>query len=181
MDRTKLDHIVNLVSAILLPAGYDCIEAEWSSHDRILRLFTDKILARSSDDEPLALDLASPREKNAGIDLDDIVKVSRLLAEVPELDAAIPGNYTLEVSSPGIERPLRRPGDFKERLGATVQVRLAVKVQDRRNGVGVLASVDAGSGADDTQITLQTEQGPWSFPLATLQRASLVYDWTKGP
>jgi ribosome maturation factor RimP len=166
VDRTKLDDILRLVSGQLRPAGFECVEVEWSAHDRILRVFVDHAEA--------------PR---AVIDLDGCVKVSKLLADLPELDAAVPGGYTLEVSSPGVERPLRRRRDFEAHLGQTVQVRLTAKVQDRRNGTGKLvdvASPQAAPAADDFDalITLQTEQGNWSFPLATLQRASLVYDWS---
>lgn len=161
LDRAKLDTIIAIVNRVLGPAGYECIEAEWSGGDRILRLFVD---------------LAA-----GNITLDDCVKASRLLEELPDLDAATPPHYTLEVSSPGVERPLRRRQHFERHLGERVQVRLRGKVQERRGGTGRLVEVETASGGvDDALITLETEQGVWSFPLASLQHASLVYDWDAG-
>lgn len=163
MDRTKLDTVIALVSRLLQPAGYECIEAEWAGNDRVLRLFIDRV-----EGAPV------PEGKKPGVDLDDCVKASKLLDEVAELDAAIDGTYNLEVSSPGVERPLRRLVDFEKHLGQTVEVKLADKIDDRRHGTGKLVAV-----AKDTQpiITLETKRGPWSFPHSSLQRASLVYDW----
>lgn len=156
MDRALLDRIVNLTSELLAASGCFCVEAEWVAHERILRLFVDQ-------------------DSEEGIDLDGCVKASRLLADAADLDAMVPGAYTLEVSSPGVERPLRKQRDFERFVGETVQVRLQGKVQERRNGKGRLVQVDRSG--DDALITLETEQGVWSFPLAALQRASLVYDW----
>ncbi len=83
--------------------------------------------------------------------------------------------WALEASSPGIERPLRRARHFERHIGETVQVKLADKDLPRRNGTGRLVEV---VGADDkARVTVETEQGPWTFPLESLQRASLAYDW----
>lgn len=165
MERAKLDKIIALVTDICAPAGLECIEAEWSGSERILRLFVDNA-------------------GSEGINLDGCVKASRLLEDSTLFDDMIPGTYTLEVSSPGVERPLRRRRDFEKHLGSTVQVRLLEKVQERRNGSGKLVGIEPGLAAqgnkDDSLITLETEQGPWRFPLTSLQRASLVYDWNSG-
>jgi len=160
LDRVKLDHIIALVNGIIHPAGLDCVEAEWAGHDKTLRLFVDKLGG------------------DGGVMLEDCVKASRLLDEVAELDEEMPAQYHLEVSTPGVERPLRLQRDFEQHIGATIQVKLSEKIQNRRNGMGRLVQVShPGDGQDKTLITLETEQGPWSFPLASLQRASLVYDW----
>jgi len=151
MNRAKLDQVMAVVSAVLDPHGFECIEAEWHIHSHILCLFVDRA---------------------GGINLDGCAEASRLLSDVAELDALIPGTYTLEVSSPGVERPLRRRSHFEQHIGAVVDVRLAEKVLDRRRGVGRLLAV-----SNDEQITIDTSQGPWSFPLSRLQKASLVYDW----
>lgn len=160
MDRLRLDDVTVLASRLVEPAGYECIEAEWVGNDHILRLFVDRIDAGATTE--------------AGIKLDDCVTASRILNDAPELDELVNGTYVLEVSSPGVERPLRFPKHFARHIGATVQVKLSDKVADRRQGKGKLVDVAAG---EDASITLETEQGPWSFPLAKLQHASLVYDW----
>lgn len=161
MDRVKLDDIIAKVSGVLNPSGLDCIEAEWIGNERILRLFVDVLGSEI-------------REEGKGIDLNGCVRASRLLEESPELDETVGSAYTLEVSSPGIERPLRRSSDFVQHIGETIQVKLRDKHADRRNGTGKLVRVDDGEAAC---ITLDTAEGQWSFPLASLQRANLVYDW----
>jgi ribosome maturation factor RimP len=165
-----LDEVVAVVSEQLRPAGFDCIEAEWSAHDRILRLFVDQL-------DP----------EKGPINLDACVEASRLLLEFAPLDEVVPGKYTLEVSSPGVERPLRRLPHFERSVGSTVEVKLREKVQERRNGKGRLVRIDPPSPAamadksagseDDARITLDTAEGVWTFPLGALQRAHLVYDW----
>ncbi len=163
MDRSKLDDITKLATRLVEPAGYECIETEWVGNDRILRLFVDRL---------------TEVEGSKTINLDDCMVASRLLNDAPELDELVAGKYVLEVSSPGVERPLRFPKHFARHIGETIQVKLSDKVADRRQGKGKLVDVaPPGATTDDASITLETEQGPWSFPLAKLQRASIVYDW----
>lgn len=159
MDRVRLNTVIELVSRVLNPAGYDCIEADWVGDERILRLFVDR----------------TGSDGKTGIMVDDCVKASKLLDEYQELDNAVSGAYTLEVSSPGVERPLRLKPDFERHVGATVEVKLVDKVQERRHGSGKLLPLS--HDAEGTIITLETTRGPWSFPLTSLQRAHLVYDW----
>jgi ribosome maturation factor RimP len=165
LNRAKLDEIVAVANGVLHPAGYDCIEAEWSAHDRILRLFVDKLGHVSS----------GPEDKD-GINLDGCVEASRMLLDLAAIDDLIPGKYTMEVSSPGVDRPLRRLADFTRHVGDEIDVRLVEKVENRRNGKGRLTQLEP-LGDDDARLTLETAEGRWSFPLASLQRASLVYDW----
>ncbi len=159
MDRLRLDSIIEAASSALTEGGYECIEAEWESNDRILRLFIDCVRAEAT-----------------GMTMEECVKASRLLDATDRLDQVIAGSYTLEVSSPGVERPLRRQRDFEKHLGQMIEVKLSDKIQDRKHGKGRLVDVLDETG-DDVLITLDTNRGPWQFPLATLQRASLVYDW----
>ncbi len=156
-----------LVSKLLEPVSLECIEAEWQGHDRILRLFVDRIvLADGPADQP-------------GINLDDCVRASSTLNDRPELDEAVAGAYTLEVSSPGIERPLRLRQHFERFLGKKVHVTLREKMDDRWQGEGTLAAVEAGhgEGLDDATVTMDTHDGRWTFGLGNLKKASLVYDW----
>lgn len=162
MDRTKLDTLIALVSQTLAPHGYECLEAEWVAGERVLRLYVDTLAGE-------------------GINLDGCVAATRILEGLPSLDEVMTGKYALEVSSPGVERPLRSKAHFESHLGETVSVKLLDKYMDRRQGTGQVTNVAEGdtvTGQIDTLITLRTEQGDWSFPLAQLQRASLVYDWT---
>lgn len=165
LTRVQLDDIIDLANSVVKSAGFECIEAEWASDQRVLRLYMDR---------------------TGGIDIDGCVAASRLLNQLSELDKLIPGQYTLEVSSPGVERPLRQQEHFQRHIGELIQVKLSEKVLDRRCGKGRLLAVSNGSHLkestmsveDPVMVTLETPQGQWSFPLRAVQRASLVYDWS---
>lgn len=178
MNREKLDEIVALVSRLLADSGFECIEAEWVGSDRILRLFID--LLPGSKPETSGETNADEPTPETGISLDQCVRASRLLNERPEIDELVKGAFTLEVSSPGIERPLRTRPHFEQVVGKEVRVKLAEKVQDRRNGTGRLVEVVPTEDSKDTSITLATAEGGWTFRLSSLQRACLVYDWGEG-
>ena len=150
MNRIQLDQVISVVEHVIGSAGFECVEAEWIANENVLRLYVDR---------------------PEGIDLEGCTKVSRLLYENADLDAMIPGSYSLEVSSPGLERPLRRRSHFEKVVGETVQVKLQSKVSDRKNATGRLIEVI------EDKVTLETTQGPWSFPIDQVQKASLVYSW----
>ena len=86
MQRSELNDIIGFISDPLREVGLECLEAEWDDKEKILRLYID-----------------GPD----GVVIDDCVKASRKLSELEDLDLRIEGTYNLEVSSPGVERPLR--------------------------------------------------------------------------
>lgn len=155
IERAKLHEIADLVTSLLSPNGYQCIDAEWEAHSRSLRLYVD-------------------HEK--GIDLDECAKISNLLVESPELDEILPFEYNLEISSPGIERPVRTLADFKSVLdeGCQVDVKLTEKFKNRRKGVGTVIEIN-----DDGMISMKTAEGPWTFPWNMVLKATKVVDWDK--
>lgn len=79
-----------------------------------------------------------------GVSLDDLTPLSRRLGDVMDAHDVIPGPYTLEVSSPGINRRLRRPDHFRRYLGKRVRVRTTIPLAGRRSFVGPLQAVEAG-------------------------------------
>jgi len=160
-DRQSLDNLIALIDRTIGGAGYECLDAEWVPGERVLRLFVDRI---------------EKDESGKGIDLDGCAAVNALLAEFQELDDLIPGAYTLEVSSPGIERPLRRKSHFEQHIGETVQVRLAAGGDQPKRKRQLTGRLVAVSG--DDRLTIETDGGPMSFPLEQVQKASLVYDWS---
>ena len=93
-------------------------------------------------------------DAEGGIDLDHITDVSRGVSRLlDENEDLVPPSYNLEVTSPGLERPLRRPRQFQKAVGRTVRV----KTTDGRALTGVLASVDSGGfvvtdSGDEAQI-----------------------------
>ncbi len=120
-------------------------------------------------------------DKPGGVDLEDLSLVTRLVnREFDHLDP-VPGKYTLEVSSPGIERSLRRPDHFTRVVGSTVNVRLRDVTKESRRFQGVLVA------ADDQGITVRLEDDPSVERTVTydqIDRARTVFVWgpqAKGP
>lgn len=113
---------------------------------------------------------------DGGVDLEQLALATRLISRELDHHDPVPGRYTLEVSSPGIERPLRRPEHFVRAVGERVSVRLvAPDDSGRRRIEGELTA------ADDTSITLATDDGAVTVPVARIDRARTVFDWTPAP
>ena len=89
-------------------------------------------------------------DKEGGVDILDCEKVSRALSDLLDEADPIEGSYTLEVSSAGAERPLKRPGDFERFMGSPVAVKLYKAQGGRKEFAGVLAGYDNG----DVTITV---------------------------
>jgi ribosome maturation factor RimP len=123
--------------------------------------------------------LDTPPGSDSSVDLDQLALATRLISR--ELDHAdpIPGKYTLEVTSPGVERTLRTPAHFRREIGKTVSVRLANVEADDRRFEGVLI------GADDTTATIRVLDGDditdRVVELASIDRARTVFEWGPQP
>lgn len=113
-------------------------------------------------------------EKPGGILLSDCVAVSRELGELFEDKNVIENSYRLEVSSPGIERPLRKVQDFERYVGHRVRIRLKSKQEGKRRIVGKIVEVD------DNMLRIISKNGQKaSFSLADVAKANLDVDWGK--
>ncbi len=110
-------------------------------------------------------------DRDGGVDLDTISTTAEQLSRRLDLEGFAPGPYALEVTSPGIERPLRRPLDFARRLGDRVKIRTAVPVNGARNHVGSLVSADAEA------IVVDTETGELRLVYEQIASARTVADW----
>lgn len=105
-----------------------------------------------------------------GITLDDCEAVSHQLSGVLDVEDPISGHYDLEISSPGLDRPLVFPEHFERFVGHRIRVRLAEKIEGRRKLDGVLI------GADPEQIRLRESESEreWQVPLVSVESARLV-------
>lgn len=103
-----------------------------------------------------------------GVTVDDCAEVSRQLSAILDVEDPIPGSYTLEVSSPGLDRPLVTPEDFRRFRGEVVKVRMHHPVQGRKNFTGVLAEV----AADHVVVKVDEERFDLTFD--DIERARLV-------
>ena len=102
------------------------------------------------------------------ITVDDCARVSRAIAAVLEVEDPIPGAYTLEVSSPGIDRPLVRLGDFERYAGFEARVETGRPIHGRKRFRGCLLGVDGDA------VRLRVEDASVALPYADIIRAKLV-------
>lgn len=160
MNKEKLLHILELSSETLGEINLRCIETRWNSHDRKLQVFVDYADRMSNKEDPLEIDAC--------------VKATRVLDEKSGLDDLFKTPYELEVSSPGIERPIRLVEDFRALVGETIHLHLSEPVSGRRKVEGVLEEV-----LSDDLIRVETETSKLEIPLRHLLKANLVYDWNK--
>ena len=113
-------------------------------------------------------------EKPGGVLLSDCVAVSRELGEFFDDKNVIENSYRLEVSSPGIERPLRKVQDFERYVGHRVRIRLKSKLEGKRRIVGKIVEVD-----DNIVRIISKDAQKASFSLADIAKANLDVDWGK--
>lgn len=129
----------------------------------------------------LRITLDSPPGSEGGISLDRLALASRLISK--ELDAAdpMPGRYTLEVTSPGLERSLRTPAHFQRELGKTIAVRLRDVVNDERRLTGEL--VEAGATTMSMRLTEPPAAAGQVRTVAyeQIDRARTVFVWGPAP
>lgn len=107
-------------------------------------------------------------DKEGGISMDDCANVSHQVSGVLDVEEPITVAYTLEVSSPGIERPLLRPQHYQKYQGQTIKVRCKWPVSDRRKFMGTILS------STDTEVELQEDSEVVTIPLDAISKARLV-------
>jgi len=136
----------NVFEPVVTGMGYELVDLQVSSGGQLLRLFIDK---------------------PGGVGLEDCAAVSRQLSRVLEVEGV---DYDrLEVSSPGLDRPLRKASDFERFAGQKAEVRMRTPGEGgRKKYVGVLR------GAIDGQLKLELENGLVALALADMERAKLV-------
>lgn len=112
-------------------------------------------------------------DKPGGVSHADCELVSQQVGTILDVEDVVPGgSYTLEVSSPGVERKLSTPRDFERFLGQKARIVLREPVEDRRSWEGILAGM-----AGDV-VTLETQPGKSiRFPLSQIAKANLKFDW----
>ena len=113
-------------------------------------------------------------DKESGVDLETIAQVSERISRRLDLEGFNPGPYTLEVSSPGVERPLKRPEDFVRRVGETVKVTVG-SGDERRSFKGTIAE-----GGDET-VTIAAEDGVHTVSYEEIAAARTVFEWPQKP
>lgn len=148
--RTLESRIRGLLEEPVRQLGFDLVAVEWSSGRRgpILRLSVD-----------------AP----GGVTAEDCVKVSHHVSPLLDAEDPIASSYHLEVSSPGIERPIQRDQDFERFQGYRVKIRLS-EGPPRRRYTGVIGPIEDG------ELRLSVDGTEHRIPLDLVERAHLVLD-----
>ncbi len=107
-------------------------------------------------------------DKPEGIDLDDCEKVSLALSALLDVEEPVPGKYSLEVSSPGLDRKLTKVEHFQRFVGEVVKVQMRFPIAGRRRFRGTLVSLDKEN------IVVEVDGESHSLALATIDTARLV-------
>lgn len=145
------DELATLLEPTVERLGYELtdLEARIGGKSGLIRLFIDK---------------------PGGVGLEDCEKVSRAVSALLAVEDPVPGNYDLEVSSPGLDRKLTKVEHFQRFMGQTVKVKTRFPVEGRRRFRGELLSVD------EEKIVVEVDGESHSLALAAIDTARLVPD-----
>jgi ribosome maturation factor RimP len=112
-------------------------------------------------------------DREGGINVEDCARATRIIDPLIESRSVFPGSYVLEVSSPGLDRPLFKETDYERFTGRKVRIRLRRPIENRRNFTGILRGLK-----DKKLILVELEEGiQVELPLEEIQKANLVFEW----
>lgn len=153
MVKLVTANLQNILAPIVAELGYEwwgCVHTQ-NGRRQLLRVYID-----------------NPK----GVTVDDCALVSRQVAAILDVEDPLTGNYTLEVSSPGLDRPLFTLEQYKRYVGQDVRLQLREPVQRRRHYRGTLLEVEV----DAIRLKLPDEEQEVTFPFSLIERANLVPD-----
>ncbi|WP_179953249.1 ribosome maturation factor RimP [Desulfobotulus mexicanus] len=150
-NKTLIHRIHDLAQPLLESQGLELVLADLVTEDghRILRLLLDK---------------------SGGITLDDCARFAKEFGYLLDIHINIPGQYSLEVSSPGINRPLVQPRDFERFAGETIKLRTHTNIDGQRNFRGELL------GITEDQVNIKLAEKTVAIPYMEIHSARLCRD-----
>ena len=146
-----IERVEDFISPLLDEMGIELVEVQFrrEGHGWVLRLFIDRV---------------------GGVNLDDCASVSREVGRYLEVEDPIEHAYHLEVSSPGLERPLKKKDDFVRFAERRVRIKMREDVDGQRVFVGTL------QGVESEDVLLLVDESVCRFPLADIARARLILE-----
>ena len=157
------EELERLTEEVLDRLGYELVELEKAGHRArpILRLRIDR----------------SGAAPGHGVTVDECARVSREVEAALDARDDLPVSYILEVSSPGVERPLRKRRDFERSVGLNVALRgYEPLAAGSKRIAGVLLAVEGETGVETLRVQL-VDGSEASVPLSAVAKANLVFDW----
>lgn len=150
--------LAGIIEQAVVGLGYELVDFETSPRARLLRVFIDRPAGVAGE--------GAAAETRSGITVDDCAAVSNHLTRLFLVENI---DYDrLEVSSPGMDRPLKRPEDFVRFAGQDVQIKLRIPDGAQRNFSGTILSCAAG------QVRIGTTEGERAFAFENIDKARLV-------
>ena len=151
----RLDTLQAMLAPVIEALGYECwgIEFLFQGRHSVLRIYIDQ---------------------PDGIHVEDCEKVSRQVSAVLDVEDPIPYEYTLEVSSPGMDRPLFTVSQFAAYAGEMVKVRLRVPFEGRRNFQGLLR------GVEEQDVIVLVDDHEYLLPVEQIEKANVVPRFDQG-
>jgi len=154
-----VERITEIVEGILAPLGMALVDLEYrrEGRDMVVRLFLER--------------------QEGGISLDDCASVSRELSDILDVEDFMPEHYTLEVSSPGICRPLKKVADYQRFVGSLIKVKTFETLTDdggnkRKTFLGTL------TGIENDVISIHLKEGQHAaIPLNKVAKANLEFEF----
>ena len=146
-----LQEVRQVVEPILESQGFELVDLEYQRESQgwVLRIYLDR---------------------EGGVSLDDCAGISHEVGAVLEVKDLIPNAYILEVSSPGLTRPLKKPEDFNRFRNQMVKIKLYEPLDGRRNFKGTLL------GLEGDRVRVEAEQQVYELPLQRIAKANLEID-----
>lgn len=144
------DRLAALIEPSLTAMGYDLVRVQ----------IDGKRQAR--------VQIMAERHDGSGMGVEDCAALSRHISVILDVEDPIEGAYTLEVSSPGIDRPLMKPADYARFTGHVAKVELKAARENRRRFTGTI------KGLEGEAVVLDTGEETVSLPLAEIERGKLV-------
>ena len=146
---SKLEQLQALLAPVVTGLGFECWGIEFVSQGKhsVLRVYIDK---------------------EGGILVDDCAEVSRQVSSVLDVEDPISSEYTLEVSSPGMERPLFTLEQFASHAGEQVKIKLRSPFEGRRNFQGLLR------GVEEQDVVVQVDDQEFLLPIDSIDKANIM-------
>lgn len=146
-------HLGEMLEPAIASLGYELVGVEYQTGGKgggLLRVYIDS---------------------EQGVTVDDCQKVSYQVSGVLDVNNPIPGHYTLEVSSPGMDRLLFKPEDYRRFAGSLVKLRLGYPIEGQRKFKGRLQGLDGGN------VVIEQDGEQLSLPLDQIEQARLVPEY----
>jgi ribosome maturation factor RimP len=151
MVKEIMDRVRAIAKPILSDEGMELVDVEYRRESKgwVLRLFMDKA---------------------GGVTLDDCTRISQEVGRSLDVEDFISTPYALEVSSPGLTRPLKKVEDFMKYRNHTIKVKTFDPIEHRRHFKGKLLDIS------ENRIEIEMEEGIFQIPLSNVSKANLEMD-----